>query len=78
MQNICSIIQFILAQNEKQKSETYVGICVLALLSCIFIVDMFAKQKWAKEKALKQIYMLFAFVSIFVFIILWFYLRKNQ
>ena len=46
--NFVSVIQLLLAQNEKQKSETYVGICVLALLGCIFIIDMFAKEKFKK------------------------------
>ena len=49
--NFVSVIQLLLAQNEKQKSETYVGICVLALLGCIFIIDMFAKESFAKESA---------------------------
>ncbi len=74
--NFVSVIQLLLAQNEKQKSETYVGICVLALLGCIFIIDMFAKESFAKEKALKKTYLFLSFVSIVVFFIFYFYIKK--
>ena len=74
---LLTIIQLVLAQNEAQKNETYFGICVLAILGCIFIIDVFAKDTIAKEKSLKRLLLFFSCLAIFVFIILYFYLQKK-
>ncbi len=66
--NLLNLIQLILAQNEKEKNETYIGIAILTLFSIIFVMDLFGKQSLAKDKHLRKILAFFACLFIFIFI----------
>ena len=68
--NLLNIIQLILAQNEKEKLETYIGIAILTLFSIVFVMDLFGKQSLVKDKHLRKILTFFACLFIFIFIII--------
>ena len=57
--NLLKILPLILEQNEKQKAETYIGLAILALFSIVFIMDLYGKGSYSKNKEMKKI-LLFA------------------
>ncbi|MBP3630373.1 MAG: hypothetical protein J6J23_02670 [Clostridia bacterium] len=68
--NLLNLLPLILAQNEKQKAETYLGLAILALFSIVFIMDMFGKGTIGKDKHMKKILLFFSCLFIFIFIII--------
>ena len=51
--NLLNLVPLILAQNDKQIAETYLGLAILTLFSIVFIMDLFGKETIGKTKEMK-------------------------
>lgn len=72
---IIDIFNLVLAQTKQQKEETFISVALLALVASIFIMDIFAKNKFGAGKTLKKIIIFFCIVIIFIVIALFIFYR---
>ncbi len=70
LENLLILCRLLLAQNEKQKAESYLGLAILALFSIVFIMDVFGKGSYGKNKDMKKILLFLSCLFIFIFIII--------
>ena len=64
----------LLAQTERQKTQTIISVCLLALLVALFVLDIFAKNKFAGKTPLKKIILAIGMiVAIVLVLVLIFY-----
>lgn len=59
-------ISFLLVQTAQQKTQTFVSLSLLVIMVCLFVMDIFAKNKFAGKTSLKKIVL---FLSILIFAI---------
>ena len=67
---ILNVSSLLLAQTEKQKTQTILSVMILALVVSLFIMDIFAKNTFAGKTALKKIIFGFAIVVAIVLVVL--------
>ena len=73
-----NIIQLLLAQNEAQKTETFILLAVFALIACGLIAGAFAKTPYTKEKKVMRPLLVIAVMMLFVFAVVYIILKYNN
>lgn len=71
-------ISLILAQNEAQKTETFILLAVFALIACGLIAGYFAKTPFTKEKKIMKPLLIIAIMVLFVFFVVYLILKYNN
>ena len=71
-------IPLILAQNEAQKTETFVLLAVFALIACVLIAGFFAKTPWTKEKKIMRPLLVISVMMLFVFFVVYLIMKYNN
>ncbi len=71
LNTVCSVVNFVLAQNSAQKNETFVLLAIFALVACAFIAGNFAKTPFTKEKKVQKPLLVIAFMMLFVFLVVY-------
>lgn len=76
MIELFSCLSILLAQNAKQKHETFLLLAVFALIACGFIAGAFGGKPFTKEKQIQKPLLVIAFMMLFVFFVVYFLLIK--
>lgn len=62
-------ISLLLAQTAQQKTQTLVSLSLLLIMVCLFVLDIFAKNKFAGKTPLKKIVLYLSLIIFLVFIL---------
>lgn len=66
-----AINEILLKQTEAQKKQTFATIIILAIFGIVAIMDAFAKNSFVGDKNYRKVWVFFAFLIVFIFIVLW-------
>lgn len=78
MFNLLMNMHLILAQNEAQKTETFILLAIFALVACGLIAGAFAKTPFTKEKKVMRPLLIISLMVLFVFFVVYLILKYNN
>lgn len=68
MIQLINTISLLLEQTQRQKDQTVISVALFALVAVLFIMDIFAKNKFGSGKILKKMILFLSFMAIIVYI----------